>query len=184
MEKRYSNALTLSSYIIFSSDYFFQSFCNIWVSVTPSDNSFTISPHNLALLHSTLLHSYPVHVPLKFMRHFCSLFSSRKERKLAGSKSSMKTSSMNPSSTKLSSSTSSQRKMNGFSTTEDDSRDSGHGQICCLVDDGQRCSRPAGNACYSKRIAKTVQQRKLKLTIDHSVSKVYKMKSSLKEHHL
>ena len=28
--------------------------------MTPSDNSFTISPHNLALLHSTLLHSYPV----------------------------------------------------------------------------------------------------------------------------
>ena len=31
--------------------------------MTPSDNSFTISPHNLALLHYTLLHSYPV--PLK-----------------------------------------------------------------------------------------------------------------------
>ena len=30
---------------------------NIWVSVTPSDNSFTISPHSLAFLHSTLLHS-------------------------------------------------------------------------------------------------------------------------------
>ena len=28
--------------------------------MTPSDNSVTISPHNLALLHSTLLHSYPV----------------------------------------------------------------------------------------------------------------------------
>ena len=28
--------------------------------MTPSDNSFTISPHNLALLHSTRLHSYPV----------------------------------------------------------------------------------------------------------------------------
>ena len=63
MEKRYSNALTPISYIIFSSDYFFQRFCNIWVFVTPSDNSFTISPHNLARLHSTLLHSYPV--PLK-----------------------------------------------------------------------------------------------------------------------
>ena len=60
LEKRNSNALTPLSYIVFSSDYFFQSFCNIWVSLTPSDNSFTISPHNLALLHSTLLHSYPV----------------------------------------------------------------------------------------------------------------------------
>ena len=28
--------------------------------MTPSDNYLTISPHNLALLHSTLLHSYPV----------------------------------------------------------------------------------------------------------------------------
>ena len=35
--------------------YFFQNFCNILVSVTPSDNYFTISPQNLALLHSTLL---------------------------------------------------------------------------------------------------------------------------------
>ena len=60
MEKRYSNALTPLSYIIFSSDYFFQSFCNIWVSLTSSDNSFTISPHNSALLHSIFLHSYPV----------------------------------------------------------------------------------------------------------------------------
>ena len=38
--------------------FFFNS--NTWVSVTPSYNSFTISPHNLALLHSTLLHSYSV----------------------------------------------------------------------------------------------------------------------------
>ena len=60
LEKRNSNALIPLSQIVFSSDYLFQSFCNIWVSVTPSDNSFTISPHNLALLHSTLLHSYPV----------------------------------------------------------------------------------------------------------------------------
>ena len=60
LEKHNSNALTPLSLIVFSSDYFFQCFCNIWVFVTPSDNSFTISPHNLALLHSTLLHSYPV----------------------------------------------------------------------------------------------------------------------------
>ena len=45
---------------VLAMDYFFQSFCNIWVSVTPSDNYFTILPHNLALLHSTLLHSYSV----------------------------------------------------------------------------------------------------------------------------
>ncbi|XP_077984104.1 histone deacetylase complex subunit SAP30L-like [Glandiceps talaboti] len=62
-------------------------------------------------------------------------------------------------------------KMNGFST-EEDSR-GGHDQICCLVDDGERCTRSAGNASYSKRIAKTVQQRKLKLNIDHSVRHIY-----------
>lgn len=62
--------------------------------------------------------------------------------------------------------------MNGFAAAvhDDHSGDVGHGQICCLMDDGVRCKRPAGNACYSKRIAKTVQQRKLKLNIDHSVS--------------
>ena len=63
------NTLTPVSQIIISSDYFFQSFCNIWVSVTPSDNSFTISPHNSALLHSTLLHSYPVHLTLINIYH-------------------------------------------------------------------------------------------------------------------
>ena len=46
----------------------------------------------------------------------------------------------------------------------------GHDQVCCLVDDTLRCTRPAGNASYSKRIQKTVQQRRLKLSIDHSVS--------------
>jgi len=61
--------------------------------------------------------------------------------------------------------------VNGFST-EEDSR-SGHDQVCCLVDDGDRCSRPAGNASYSKRIQKTVQQRRLKLSIDYSVRHIY-----------
>ena len=59
--------------------------------------------------------------------------------------------------------------MNGFSTGEDDSRGS-HDQICCLVENGRRCMKPAGNASYSKRIQKTVQQRKLKLNIDQNVS--------------
>jgi len=61
--------------------------------------------------------------------------------------------------------------VNGFST-EDDSRGSQE-QICCLIDDGDRCSRPAGNASYSKRIQKTVAQRKLKLNIDHNVRHIY-----------
>lgn len=57
---------------------------------------------------------------------------------------------------------------NGFSTGEEDSRGNSD-QICCLVDDGERCRRPAGNAAYSKRIQKTVAQRRLKLNIDPQV---------------
>lgn len=57
---------------------------------------------------------------------------------------------------------------NGFSTGEEDSRGNSD-QICCLVDDGERCRRPAGNASYSKRIQKTVALRRLKLNIDAQV---------------
>lgn len=57
--------------------------------------------------------------------------------------------------------------VNGFST-EEDSRQ-GHDQICCLIDSGDRCNNSAGNASYSKRIQKTVQQRKLKLSRDDRV---------------
>nr|CAD7397330.1 unnamed protein product [Timema cristinae] len=56
--------------------------------------------------------------------------------------------------------------MNGFSTGEEDSRGPPD-QECSLVDDGERCRRPAGNASYSKRIQKTVTQRRLKLHLDN-----------------
>ncbi|GLV35168.1 SIN3-associated polypeptide 30 [Carabus blaptoides fortunei] len=46
-------------------------------------------------------------------------------------------------------------------------------QICCLVDGGERCSRPAGNASYSKRIQKTVTQRRLQLSIDNLARHIY-----------
>lgn len=55
--------------------------------------------------------------------------------------------------------------MNGFSTGEEDSRGAAD-QICCLVDEGERCNQSAGNASYSKRIQKTVTQRRLKLNLD------------------
>lgn len=61
---------------------------------------------------------------------------------------------------------------NGFSTGEEDSRGNSD-QICCLVDDSERCRRPAGNAAYSKRIQKTVMQRKLKLNIDPQVNHTF-----------
>lgn len=61
---------------------------------------------------------------------------------------------------------------NGFSTGEEDSRGPSD-QICCLVDDGERCRRSAGNASYSKRIQKTVTLRKLKLNIDVQARHTY-----------
>lgn len=45
-------------------------------------------------------------------------------------------------------------------------------QQCCLVDSGRRCTAVAGNASYSKRIQKTVAQRRLKLHMDNSVSSI------------
>ncbi|KAL4230798.1 hypothetical protein ACF0H5_011173 [Mactra antiquata] len=62
--------------------------------------------------------------------------------------------------------------MNGFST-EEETRGTGHNQICCLIDGSYRCGRPAGNASYSKRIQKTVQQRRLRLIRDDSVNHIY-----------
>uniref|UniRef100_A0A4W5N665 SAP30 like n=1 Tax=Hucho hucho TaxID=62062 RepID=A0A4W5N665_9TELE len=64
--------------------------------------------------------------------------------------------------------------MNGFST-EEDSHDGPpappfYGQTCCLIEDGERCGRSAGNASFSKRIQKSISQKKLKLDIDKSVS--------------
>ena len=59
--------------------------------------------------------------------------------------------------------------MNGY-RSEQEEQSSTVGQICCLVEDNERCKRPAGNASYSKRIQKTVSQRKLKLSLDVNVS--------------
>uniref|UniRef100_T1KPK6 Histone deacetylase complex subunit SAP30 zinc-finger domain-containing protein n=1 Tax=Tetranychus urticae TaxID=32264 RepID=T1KPK6_TETUR len=46
-------------------------------------------------------------------------------------------------------------------------------QLCCLTEDGSRCNRVAGNASYSKRIQKTAQQKKLRLSIDNTARHVY-----------
>ena len=58
------------------------------------------------------------------------------------------------------------------------------GQVCCLLDNGARCTRQAGNASYNKRIQKTVQQRRLKLTIEHSVSTCMMLRSLIHGLHL
>ena len=59
--------------------------------------------------------------------------------------------------------------MNGY-RSEQEEHSANSGQICCLVEDGDRCKRLAGNASYSKRIQKTVAQKKLKLSLDINVS--------------
>lgn len=57
---------------------------------------------------------------------------------------------------------------NGFSSNEEDSRGPAD-QMCCLVDEGDICRNAAGNASYSKRVQKTVAQRRLKLDIAPNV---------------
>lgn len=66
--------------------------------------------------------------------------------------------------------------MNGY-RSEQEEQSSTVGQICCLVEDSERCKRPAGNASYSKRIQKTVSQRKLKLSLDGDVSEIFSIES-------
>ena len=65
-----------------------------------------------------------------------------------------------------------------FTSTASAGPASGATQTCCLTEEGQRCSRSAGNASYSKRIQKTVQQKRLRLSIDPSARHIY-----ICEHH-
>ena len=83
-------------------------------------------------------------------------------------------------------------RLNGFAEEESWSS-KGNDLQCCLIDNGKRwvisclpnskwilqiighfeifrCTRPAGNASYNKRIQKTVAQKKLKLHMDETVS--------------
>ncbi|CAB3373452.1 Hypothetical predicted protein [Cloeon dipterum] len=61
---------------------------------------------------------------------------------------------------------------NGCSTGEEDSRGPSN-QFCCLIDEGERCNKVAGNASYSKRIQKIVAQRRLRLHIDDTARHNY-----------
>ncbi|EDO36011.1 predicted protein [Nematostella vectensis] len=67
--------------------------------------------------------------------------------------------------------------MNGY-RSEQEEQTAKSEQICCLVEDGNRCKLTAGNASYSKRIQKTVAQRKLKLSLDVNARHIY-----ICEHH-
>lgn len=59
--------------------------------------------------------------------------------------------------------------MNGYQSESEDNSPKPH-RVCCLIEDKERCKRLAGNACYSKRIQKTVAQKKLKLAAAETVS--------------
>ncbi|XP_023323284.1 histone deacetylase complex subunit SAP30L [Eurytemora carolleeae] len=68
------------------------------------------------------------------------------------------------------------RRVNGFMNEEEGGsrvHSLGGEQHCCLLETGRRCSRLAGNASYSKRIQKTVAQRKLKLSLDQNSPHIY-----------
>ncbi|XP_030242910.1 histone deacetylase complex subunit SAP30 homolog isoform X2 [Drosophila navojoa] len=65
------------------------------------------------------------------------------------------------------------RKQSGRSTGEEDSRGGLTDQTCCLIDDMERCRNQAGYASYSKRIQKTVAQKRLKLSSDPSAQHIY-----------
>ncbi|XP_048365595.1 histone deacetylase complex subunit SAP30 [Sphaerodactylus townsendi] len=49
----------------------------------------------------------------------------------------------------------------------------GAGQLCCLREEGERCSRAAGNASFSKRIQKSISQKKVKIELDKSARNLY-----------
>ncbi|CAB4000503.1 histone deacetylase complex subunit SAP30L-like [Paramuricea clavata] len=62
--------------------------------------------------------------------------------------------------------------MNGYQSESEDNSPKPH-RVCCLIEDKDRCKRLAGNACYSKRIQKTVAQKKLKLAAAESAGHIY-----------
>lgn len=54
--------------------------------------------------------------------------------------------------------------MNGIDSSDENEKM--ENEVCCLIDDGLKCTRLAGNASFSKRIQKGISQRKMKLSLD------------------
>ena len=50
--------------------------------------------------------------------------------------------------------------------------------VCCLMENGRSCNRPASNASYSKKIQGTVAQKKLRLEVEPKTTHMY-----ICEHH-
>lgn len=59
--------------------------------------------------------------------------------------------------------------MNGYQSESEDNSPKPH-LVCCLIEETERCKKLAGNACYAKRIQRTVAQKKLKLVAAENVS--------------
>jgi len=64
-------------------------------------------------------------------------------------------------------------RLNGFAEEDTMSSSRSSELQCCLLDNGKRCTRVAGNASYNKRIQKTVFQKKLKLQMDDRAGHIY-----------
>jgi len=67
----------------------------------------------------------------------------------------------------------SQSQVSNFTQGQNSGSSSVRGQTCCLIDDGRRCHRTAGNASYSKRIQKTVYYKRLRLENDTQAMHIY-----------
>ncbi|XP_027197874.2 SIN3-associated polypeptide 30 [Dermatophagoides pteronyssinus] len=65
-----------------------------------------------------------------------------------------------------------------IATTTNNNNNNNALSLCCLIENGTKCTRNAGNASYSKRIEKQVAQRKLQLIVDPRSSHAY-----ICEHH-
>ncbi|KAK1175896.1 histone deacetylase complex subunit SAP30-like [Acipenser oxyrinchus oxyrinchus] len=46
-------------------------------------------------------------------------------------------------------------------------------ELCCLEEEGERCNKPKGNASFSKRIQKSISQKKINLAVDKSARHLY-----------
>ena len=42
--------------------------------------------------------------------------------------------------------------------------------ICCLIDEGERCQNPAANVQWTKKFSKAVGQKRLRISPDVNVS--------------
>merc|ERR1712183_349782 len=64
-------------------------------------------------------------------------------------------------------------KRNNNSTNMSGDKEGKSEQTCCLVENGDRCRKPSGNASFNFRVQKLVEQRKLNFSLDSNVKHTY-----------